>query len=178
MRYKKLLDADWAQLLTFCDLPQKPRRWVNAFNPRFAPVVLLRTAGVLDCKGYRRLAKVYGFFAYVLFGIEAPASLEIGPGFVMPHTQGTVLGAASIGKNVTIYQQVTLGAKSRDFGYDPASRPRVLDGAVLTAGAKILGPVTIGRNAIVGANAVVIVDVPDGHLAIGVPAKNQPKKQN
>jgi serine O-acetyltransferase len=176
IRYKELLDADWAQLLIFCDQPHAPRRWSNAFNPRFAPVVLLRTAAALEGNGYRRLAKIYSFLAYVLFGIEVPASLKIGPGFVMPHTQGTILGAGHIGSNVTIYQQVTLGAKVKDFGNNPDSRPRVLDGAILTAGAKILGPVTIGKDAIVGANAVVLSDVPDGYTAVGVPAKNRPQK--
>ena len=115
--------------------------------------------------------KLLSLINFVLFGIEVPARLSIGPGLVIPHTQGIVIGAGYIGSNVTIYQQVTLGAKLADFRYDVAQRPHVCDGVVLTAGAKVIGPVRIGERATVGANAVVLSDVPAGALAVGVPAR-------
>jgi serine O-acetyltransferase len=86
-----------------------------------------------------------------------------------------VLGAASIGRNVTIYQQVTLGALEADFRFDPSLRPTVEDDVVLAAGAKVLGGVRVGSRSTVGANAVVLCDVPAHHLAVGVPARVQPK---
>lgn len=174
VKLRDYLDADWARLHEFGGQPSHPRRWRDNFSPRFAPVFLLRIAQRLHQKKARRLAKAFSFLNFLIFGLEVPARLEIGPGLVLPHTHGTILGARRIGRNVTIYQQVTLGAKIADFAYDPEQRPDVADGALITAGAKIIGPVRIGKNAYVGANAVVISDVPDGHLAVGVPASSRP----
>ncbi|HEY8509889.1 MAG TPA: hypothetical protein VIL32_16110, partial [Steroidobacteraceae bacterium] len=81
------------------------------------------------------------------------------------------IGAGYIGRNVTIYQQVTLGAKLADFEYDVGQRPHVCDGVVITAGAKVLGGVRLGERAIIGANAVVLSDVPADCVAVGVPAR-------
>jgi serine O-acetyltransferase len=164
------LDADWARLGELSGRPT-PRRWVHNFSPRFAPVSLIRLAHALHRSGWRRVAKVVQLVNFVVFGLEVPAALEIGTGLVITHTHGTVLGAASIGSNVTIYQQVTLGARTLDFAYTHALRPVVEDGVTITAGAKVLGPVTLGRNSVIGANAVVLADVPSGSLAVGVPAR-------
>lgn len=149
----------------------RARRFLDGFSPRFATVVLIRIAERLHARGWRRLAKVAGLVNFLLFGIEVASGLEIGPGLVIPHTHGTVLGAAEIGANATIFHQVTLGAKEADFQFDPATRPRIGDDVVLSVGAKILGPVRVGSGAVVGANAVVLDDVPENSLAIGVPAR-------
>lgn len=96
---------------------------------------------------------------------ELPSSAEIGPGLYLPHPQGVILGGQSrIGPHVAIFQQVTLGA------WNGAS-PRIAAHASLFAGAKIIGKVAVGRRAFVGANAVVLGDVPPWHSAVGVPAK-------
>lgn len=171
LKLREYLDADWRRLHEFAEMPAPRRRFRSNFSPRFAPVYLIRVAQRLHRKGFRRLAKLASLINFVIFGLEAPARIEIGPGLVIPHSVGVILGAASIGANVTIYQQVTLGAKTADFAFDPAKRPVVCDGAVVTAGAKVIGPVRLGRNCVVGANAVVLDDVPDGALAIGVPAR-------
>ena len=168
---KEILDADWARLAELSGQAHVARRWVDHFSPRFAPVSLVRHAHALHRGGWRRLAKLVQLFNFVVFGLEVPATLEIGAGLVIAHTQGTILGGASIGRNVTVFQQVTLGASTLDFAYNPALRPVVEDGVTLTAGAKVLGPVTLGRNCVVGANAVVLADVPAGSLAVGVPAR-------
>jgi len=97
--------------------------------------------------------------------------MPIGPGLVLMHTHGTVLGAASIGSNVTIYQQVTLGAREMDFVYTLSQRPIIEDGVVIGAGAKVLGGLKLGTECKIGANAVVLKDVPARHLAVGVPAR-------
>lgn len=174
MHLRAYLDADWARLLEFAQQPASPRPLFSAFSPRFAPVVLVRLAQRSHARGHRRLAKMFSLLNFLIFGLEVPSRLQIGPGLVIPHSIGTILGAGHIGSNVTIYQQVTLGAKLADFDYDVAQRPHIEDGALITAGAKIIGPVRIGRGAVVGANAVVLDDVPDRHLAVGVPARISP----
>lgn len=140
-------------------------------NPRLCPAVLIRLAGwLLRCR-LGVFAKLVAFINLVLFGIEVSPRIEIGAGLFLPHTSGTVIGAARIGRNVTIFQGVTLGAKELDMSFVPESRPLIEDDVIIGAGAKILGGVRIGTGARVGANAVVVTDVPDGALAVGVPAK-------
>jgi len=166
-----LLDADWRALMLNIDPVVARRRTRNLLSPRFAPVVLIRVAASLHARGWPRLAKVFSLLNFVVFGLEVPARLKIGPGLVITHTHGTVLGAREIGACVTIYQQVTLGARVADFAFTPALRPLVQDHVTLTAGAKVLGPVTLGHHCTVGANAVVLEDVPPHALAVGVPAR-------
>ena len=168
---RQTLDADWARLGELSGQQHAARRWVHHFSPRFAPVSLIRHAHALHCGGWRRLAKLLQLLNFVVFGLEVPAALAIGPGLVIAHTQGTVLGAAFIGSNVTIFHQVTLGAVAIDVAYTPALRPSVEDGVTLSVGAKVLGGVTLGRGCVVGANAVVLADVPAGSVAVGVPAR-------
>jgi len=165
-----LLDADWQRLHDFGGVPAPRRTWRSSLTPRFAPIFFLRSAQRLYQRGWRRLAKLCSLFNYIVFGLEVPARLAIGPGLVLPHTIGTIIGAGYVGRNVTIFQQVTLGAKLADFAYDLAKRPHVEDDAVVAAGAKIIGPVRLGRGSTIGANAVVLEDVPAGALAVGVPA--------
>src|ERR1700740_3594516 len=117
---QEALDADWARLAQLSGHPHLRRRWVNHFSPRFAPVSLVRHAHALHASGWRRLAKVAQLLNFIVFGIEGATMLEIGPGLVITHTHGTVLGGASIGRDVTIYQQVTLGANTADFAYTPS----------------------------------------------------------
>lgn len=84
------------------------------------------------------------------------------------HTVGIVIGPCVIGDNVTIYQNVTIG--KRGIGYGEVS-PVIGDGVTIYAGAVVTGPIRIGNNAIIGANSVVLKDVPDGVVVAGVPAK-------
>lgn len=170
-RLSDFLDADWARLAVLANTRPRPRGIRHALSPRFAPVILIRTAQSLHASGWSRLAKLPALLNFILFGIEVPSSISIGPGLVLMHTQGTVLGAASIGKNVTIYHQVTLGAVTMDFAYTSALRPIVGDGVVIGVGAKVLGGLTLGNGSKVGANAVVLQNVPAGHIAVGIPAK-------
>ena len=145
------------------------------FHPRFGPVAILRCAQALHANGWTRLAKLCSLFNVIVFGLEVPASLQIGPGLFIAHTNGIVLGPARIGKNATIYQQVTLGALEADF-FDASSRPVIEDDVTLAAGAKVLGSIVVGSGSTVGANAVVLADVPPGHVAVGVPARVVPRK--
>ena len=170
-RLSQLLDSDWARLSILAGSPPCKRRLLHSFSPRFAPVTLIRTAQCLHLTGWYYFAKLPALVNFVLFGIEVPPRVPIGPGLVLMHTQGTVLGAATIGRNVTIYHQVTLGAVAMDFAYTPELRPMVGDGVVIGVGAKVLGRLTLGNGSVVGANAVVLRNVPPRHVAVGIPAR-------
>jgi serine O-acetyltransferase len=90
---------------------------------------------------------------------------EFGPGFVLIHSIGVVInGAVKGGANVKIEHQVTIGAERRQS-------PVIGNDVFIGAGAKVIGPVTIGDGALVGANAVVVHDVPDHVTVVGIPAK-------
>jgi serine O-acetyltransferase len=98
------------------------------------------------------------------------ASSEIGPGLFIQHGFATIVAARRVGANCWINQQVTIGFDN------PNDRPVVGNGVFVHAGAKVLGDVTIGDGARIGANAVVINDVPAGCTAVGVPARVLPPK--
>ena len=93
---------------------------------------------------------------------------DIGPGLYLHHAFATIVAAEHIGANVVINQQVTIGFTATDEG--TLNTPTIEDGATISAGAKVIGKVRVGRDATVGANAVVTKDVPDGMVAVGVPA--------
>jgi len=171
MKTKELLDNDWKRLVRFSGTEIRSCRWYNYFSFRFAPVALIRFAYHLYSNGYIKLSKLTSGVNFLIFKIEVPSSLKIGPGLVIPHPQGTVLGAREIGANVTIFHQVTLGATEADFVFVPSKRPKVCDGVTLGVGSKILGSVTLGENCTIGANAVVLNDVPVDATVAGVPAK-------
>lgn len=171
----ELLKKDLERLFFYSGQPSRKAVVVdvvyNIFNPRFAPVVLVRAAHVLYLADFSVLAKLVSLLNFLLFGIELAVRCEIGPGLCFAHTQGIVIGARSIGSNALIYHQVTLGAKNMDMAYDPMQRPLVGDNVVLGAGAKVLGGITIGDNSIIGANAVVTHDIPANVVAGGIPAR-------
>ena len=113
--------------------------------------------------------------ARFLTGIEIHPGAKIGDGFFMDHAMGVVIGeTAEIGDNVTIYHGVTLGGIMPAFKSDEQRgikrHPTLEDGVIIGSGAQILGPITIGANARVGANSVVLRSVPEGVSVVGVPA--------
>lgn len=140
-------------------------------SPRFLPIFLCRLAYWFQCLHLGLFAKVFSLANFVIFGIEIGTRCKIGPGLFLPHTQGTVIGAISIGRDATIFQGVTLGAKDIDISYREGFRPILGDGVFVGAGAKVLGGVTLGDRVRVGANAVVLQSIPADALAVGVPAR-------
>lgn len=151
--------------------PQGLRLWLSLLSPRVAPTLLYRLSHFFSLCQLGVIAKLLSCSNAVLFGVEIASSCQIGPGLFLPHTQGTVVGAWSIGSNVTIFQGVTLGARSLDFNPGPATRPTIGDGVIIGAGAKVLGGIILGDNCRVGANSVVLTDIPPGCLAVGAPAR-------
>jgi serine O-acetyltransferase len=104
----------------------------------------------------------------VLMGVELPNRAEIGGGLFMPHANGIIIHIdAKIGAYCNISQQVTVGVG----GDDPAGTPTIGDRVFLGPGAKLFGPITIGNDVAIGANAVVMKDLPDHVVAAGIPAQ-------
>ncbi len=143
----------------------------TCLKPRMLPVVLLRLSEFFFERRLGALAKLCAMVNVAIFGIESSPQVKIGGGLFLPHTVGTVLGAESIGVDVTILQGVTLGTAEPDNGFTISLRPVIGNNVVIGAGAKVIGRVTIGDHAKVGANAVVLQDVPPYAIAVGVPAR-------
>ena len=102
-------------------------------------------------------------------GIEIHPGATIGKGLVIDHGMGVVIGeTAEIGDNCTIYQGVTLGGTGKDVG---KRHPTLGNNVLVGAGAKVLGPFTIGDNTKIAANAVVLEEIPENCTAVGIPAK-------
>lgn len=126
-------------------------------------------------RGFKSLARILAQINRWLTGIEIHPGATIGRRFFIDHGMGIVIGeTAEIGDDVMLYHGVTLGGQVLT---QTKRHPTLKDGVTVGAGAKILGPVVIGEGSAVGANAVVTKDVPANHLAIGVPAKNRPRKK-
>ncbi len=152
----------------------QPVNWLNLLNPRFIPVLIIRLARYFSfIPVLKLLAPMLTWMNVILYGIEFTAKCEVGPGLMLPHTVGTVVGAKQIGANVTIFQGVTLGAKYIDLKFDETKRPTISDNVSIGAGAKVLGGITLGVGAKVAPNALVFDDVPAGAIAIGNPAQMQ-----
>lgn len=115
----------------------------------------------------RLLRRILWWWTCVTYGSELAMGAEIGGGLYIPHPYGIVVGAARIGRNVSILQNVTIGRKSPEDARDPL----IEDGAMISAGAVVVGALTVGQGATIGANAVVVRDVPAGATAIGIPAR-------
>lgn len=113
----------------------------------------------------RLLSQTGRFFT----GIEIHPGAKIGRGLFIDHGMGVVIGeTAEIGDNVTLYHEVTLGGTGKEKG---KRHPTIGDGAIIGTGAKVLGPIYVGSGAKIGANAVVLKDVPAQSTAVGIPAK-------
>jgi serine O-acetyltransferase len=180
MKLKQYLIADLARLYSLQGLEIAPNVFdlIKAcFNPRFMPILLCRLARKCYMSKLLRCAKVISWLNFFMFSIEITARVNIGKGIFFPHTSGSVIGAAEIGENVTIFQNVTLGAKEADMQFNLHLRPLIGNNVVIGAGAKILGGVKVGNGAIIGANAVVTKDVPEDCLAVGIPAVAMRKKR-
>ncbi|MGP5267298.1 serine O-acetyltransferase EpsC [Brachybacterium alimentarium] len=128
-----------------------------------------RVAHRLWARGAKLPAMVVAQGARSLTGVEIHPGAAIGRRFFIDHGMGVVIGeTAEVGDDVMLYHGVTLGGRSMER---TKRHPTVEDSATIGAGARVIGPVVVGRGAQVGANAVVVKDVPELATAVGVPAR-------
>jgi serine O-acetyltransferase len=137
--------------------------------PGMHAIWLHRLAHILWKNGWKWPARVVSNFGRWMTGIEIHPGAKVGRRFFIDHGMGIVIGeTAEIGNDVTLYQGVTLGGTSWNAG---KRHPTLEDGVVVGAGAKVLGPFTVGAGAKIGSNAVVTKAVPAGATAVGIPGR-------
>ena len=137
--------------------------------PGVHAIMLYRLANRLWRAGWRYPARLLAFLARLVSNVDIHPGATIGARFFIDHGAGVVIGeTAEIGTDVTLYHGVTLGGTSWRKG---KRHPTLGDGVLVGAGAKILGPISVGAGARVGANSVVVQDVPGGCTVVGIPGK-------
>ena len=135
----------------------------------FHALAMYRFAHFMYLHNYKLLARFVSQFAKFLTGIEIHPAAKIGSGVFIDHGEGVVIGeTAEVGNNVVLYQGVTLGGTGKDRG---KRHPTIEDGVMISAGAKVLGPFTVGKNAKIGAGSIVLKPVPANATVVGVPGR-------
>ena len=135
----------------------------------FHAVMAHRVSHAMSKRGYTLGARAISQGAKFITGIEIHPGATIGKGFFIDHGTGVVIGETTvIGDNCTVYQGVTLGGTGKDVG---KRHPTLGNNVMVGAGAKVLGPFTVGDNSKIAAGAVVLKEVPDCSTAVGIPAK-------
>ena len=145
--------------------------------PGAKAVFFHRIANFFAIAKFNLIARIISQFSRFLTGIEIHPNAKVGKNLFIDHGMGVVIGETSeIGDNVTIYHMVTLGGISPSINSEDQRNtkrhPTLMDNVVVGSGAQILGPVVIGKNAKIGANAVVTKDVDENSVMVGIPAKN------
>ena len=145
--------------------------------PGVKAVFLHRIANFFAVAKFDLIARMISQFSRFMTGIEIHPKAKIGKNLFIDHGMGVVIGETSdIGDNVTIYHMATLGGISPSINSEDQREtkrhPTLQDNVVVGSGAQVLGPITIGKNAKIGANAVVTKDVPENAVMVGIPAKN------
>ena len=165
----------WAQIKEDFNVPKLNDPALDStvelfFNyPGVWAIINHRITSKLYCKGWKRTARILGGLSSILTKTDIHPAATIGRRVFIDHAIGVVIGATTIIEDdVLIYQGVTLGGVSLDKG---KRHPTIKSNAVIGSGAKVLGNITIGKNSKVGANSVVVCDVPKNSTAVGVPAK-------
>ncbi len=156
--------------------PARPT-WIEAMTcyAGLQAVLMHRAAHGLYRLGFRALARAVSHTTRFITGIEIHPGATVGRRLFIDHGMGVVIGeTAEIGDDVLIYHGVTLGGLS---GQPGKRHPTIGNGVAIGAGAQVLGPIRIGDNARIGANAVVVTEVPTGETVVGIPAR-PPQEQH
>ena len=143
--------------------------------PGVKAVLLYRIANFFHIAGFHLIARIISQTSRFFTGIEIHPGAKIGKNLFIDHGMGVVIGETSeIGDNVTIYHNVTLGGIAPSINANDQRNvkrhPTLEDNVVVGSGAQILGPVVIGKNSLIGANAVVTKNVPEKSIMVGIPA--------
>ena len=137
--------------------------------PGLHAIWMHRVAHYLHTHDVPLVPRLISMLARALTGVEIHQGAQIGKGFFIDHGMGVVIGeTAEIGDNVTLFQGVTLGGTGKEKG---KRHPTIEDNVVIAAGAKVLGPITVGESSKVGAQSVVLQDVPPNCTVVGVPGR-------
>jgi serine O-acetyltransferase len=151
--------------------PAPRSRWEILLYPGVHALAFHRVAHALYRARFYFLARWVNHFSRFLTAIDIHPGAKIGHNFFVDHGFTVIGETAEIGDNVTIYQCVTLGGTSPDNGVAGKRHPTLMDGVIVGSGAQVLGPITVGPGARVGANAVVTRDVSPGAVMVGIPAR-------
>ncbi len=167
----------WDELTAYLDSirardPAPRSRWEILLYPGVLAVGLHRLAHWLFEAEMFFAARFVNHFSRFLTAIDIHPGATIGHNLFIDHGFTVIGETAHIGDNVTIYQGVTLGGTNPTNGIAGKRHPTLLDGSIVGSGAQILGPITIGKRARIGASAVVTEDVPDGATMVGVKARS------
>ena len=150
--------------------------------PGFHALTLHRVARAAWTRGFKLPARIVSNFGRWVSGADIHPGATIGRRFFIDHATGVVIGeTAEIGDDVTLYQNVTLGGVAPSINssaqVNRKRHPTIGDGVIIGSGAQILGPITIGEGSRVGANAVVVKDVPPGTTMVGMAARALPPRE-
>lgn len=157
------------------DPAAKSKIEVFLLYPSIHALIMYRISHFFYTKKRFFVARAICQFSRFLTGIEIHPGAKIGMATLIDHGSGVVIGETSIiGDRATIYQGVTIGATGNEKEFK--RHPTIGDDVVVGSGAKILGPVNIGNNCKIGANSVVLRDMPDDSTAVGIPAKIKSNK--
>lgn len=175
-------DSDVGATLTFSQLvfsdfnryqPERSPSWIRVLAQclpmtGMAASIILRAQQCLWRSGHIRLAWILRSVGVVLVGADFAPGMTIGTGLALPHPVGIVIGnGLRIGNNVMLAQGVTAGVRSASLD----EYPTICDGATVWSHATIVGAVRIGENSEIGANSLVVADVADNAIVVGVPAR-------
>jgi serine O-acetyltransferase len=178
--YDAYVFASWTWVPDGRRRSKMSRRWEEwgavVFRGLWPSVVLYRLCAWARRRGIPLLPFVADSLNRFIFGVIIGKDVEIGPGFCIAHGSIVIDGKVKIGKNCAINPYVTVGLSTSSKIILSLNGPTIGDNVYIGTGARVLGPIRIGNNAKISANAVVLTDVPDNHTAVGVPARVIPQK--
>ena len=168
---------DFLQSIIDRDPAAKSKLSLILTYPGVKAIFFYKIANFFAIAKFDLIARIISQFSRFLTGIEIHPNAKIGKNLFIDHGMGVVIGeTAEIKDNVTIYHMVTLGGISPSINSNDQRNikrhPTIKDEVVIGSGAQVLGPVTVGRCAKIGANAVITKDVPENAVMVGIPAKN------
>tara|TARA_Y100001935_G_scaffold250291_1_gene250171 strand:- start:497 stop:1069 length:573 start_codon:yes stop_codon:yes gene_type:complete len=167
---------DYLQSIIDRDPAAKSKLSLILTYPGVKAIFFYKVANFFAIAKFDLVARIISQFSRFLTGIEIHPKAKIGKNFFIDHGMGVVIGETSeIGNNVTIYHNVTLGGIAPSINSEDQRNikrhPTLEDNVVIGSGAQILGPITIGKNSLIGSNSVVTKNVPEKSVMAGIPAK-------
>ena len=181
-RKNKFLISSDLEAVVLRDPATSSKIQAAVFSPGFHAVCMHRMCHFLWKNNFKFISRLLSQISRFFTGVEIHPGAKIGKGFFIDHGMGVVIGETSeIGDNVTLYHNVTLGGASvfnKSGKIITKRHPTIGNGVIIGSGAQVLGPIKIGNNVKIGANAVVVKDVPANLTVVGVPAHSTESAKN